>query len=177
MYVTKVGELLIPGKTTYPVGAVFEYTPSGPMLVIAFNNPTPQEIEAAKTGQVELALYETDPVIFILHRIKGLETWSDSPFSIRIYQNLEFDWSEEIQEGQGLGLFIVLIDSRTGIVKALRMVGTSTEFARELRAAILRQLERPFNGDEYDAKIDSIYRAFTSEELLTRSIAKHKIRS
>lgn len=34
--------------------------------------PTPGEIEAAKSGKLEMALYESKPVIFILVKIKGM---------------------------------------------------------------------------------------------------------
>jgi hypothetical protein len=176
MNITKVGELFVPGKTGYPESAVFEYSPSGPILIIALGNPTTQEIEAAKTGHVELALFEAEPVIFILHKIRGIESWSDSPFSIRLYENIDFDWSQEIEEDMGLGLIIVLVDANAGIVHALRMVGTSTQFARELRGAILRQLEQPFSRATYDTKIDEIYRKHSSEDMLYHATAQHKIK-
>lgn len=175
MRVTEVGKLFIPGKTKYQENVWFEYTASGPFLIFAFRKPRNMEIKAAKTGEVELALYEDGPVIFVLHKIEGLEDWSDCPFSIRLCKNIEFDWSEEIQEGQGLALTIVLIDADTGILLSLRVVGTSTEFAGELRAAILRQLEMPFSESQYDAKINEVYSRFNSTQLLSKAKAKHRI--
>jgi hypothetical protein len=174
MYITKVGELFIPGQTRYQENVWFEYTASGPFLIFAFQNPNPKEIQAAKTGKVELALYEDGPVLFILHRIDGLEDWSDCPFSVRLCKNVEFDWSEEIQEGYGLALNIVLIDADTGILLAQRVVGTSTEFAREIRGAILRQLEHPFDEHIYNKKIDQIYSQLSSQQILRRAKAKHR---
>lgn len=172
-YVTEVGKLFIPDKTRYTEGVYFEYAESGPYLIFALSNPTKDEIQAAKTGRVELALYEDPPLVFVLHRIRGLEQWSDSPFSIRLYQGRTLDWSEPIQEGQGLALTIALVDANTGILLALRMVGTSTEFARELRAAMLRQLEGSFSVEAYHRKIDEVYRKYSSEDLLAMAVAKH----
>jgi hypothetical protein len=88
MYITKVGELFIPNKTKYLEGVRFEYAESGPYLIFAFRNPSPKEIEAVRKGKVELALHETSSVLWILHRIEGLEQWSDCPFSIRLYDGM-----------------------------------------------------------------------------------------
>lgn len=65
MHITKVGELFIPGKTRYQEGVFFEYTESGPMLLFAFESPAEEEIMATRKGKVELALYESPPIIFI----------------------------------------------------------------------------------------------------------------
>lgn len=176
-YITKVGEQFIPGRTQYQEGVRFEYAESGPYLIFAFHNPSAKEIEAARKGRVDLALHETTPVLWLLHRIQGLERWSDCPFSIRIYDGMgqQFDWSEEIEEGQGLALSIVLVNADTGILLAQRLVGLSTKFSRELRAAILRQLERPFSKEEYAATINRIYANYSTQELLSWSTVKCKV--
>ena len=38
--IIEVGKKLFHDKTRYQEGAMFEYTEAGPMLVLAFNNPT-----------------------------------------------------------------------------------------------------------------------------------------
>ncbi|HZK18932.1 MAG TPA: hypothetical protein VFD15_06415 [Clostridia bacterium] len=171
MHILEVGKLLIPGKTRYNEGATFEYSELGPVLVFAFGNPAPEEIQAVKKGRVDLALYESPPVLFILHKIQGLEQWSDSPFSIRMYDNMGkvFDFGEPIRDGMGLVLHIVLVDADTGVLVAQRIIGTPTEFSRDIRAAILRQIEQPFSPESYHRKIDNIYRTFSTKELLRRA--------
>jgi hypothetical protein len=177
MYITKVGEQFIPGRSQYPQGVRFEYTESGPYLIFTFRNPSPKEIEAARKGKVELALHETAPVLWLLHRIEGLEQWSDCPFSIRIYDGTgrRFDWSEPIEEGQGLGLNIVLVEASTGILLVQRLVGLSTRFSRELRSTILRQLEQPFSKEDYAAEINRIYANYSTKTLLSWATVKCKI--
>ena len=127
-----VGEQLFPDRHNYPEGVLFEYTQTGPILIIAFRGPKPAEVQAAKTGKLEMALYESGPVLFVLVKIKGIGGWMDAPFSIRIYDNrgVIFDWSEPIGDGSGLAVHIVLVDAATGIVQAQRLIGTSTAFAR-----------------------------------------------
>jgi hypothetical protein len=174
MNITEIGKLFFPGRTHWREGVWFDYTAIGPVLVFAFKNPSDEEILATRKGQVELALYDDPPVLFILHRIEGLEDWSDCPFSVRLCKD-EIDLSLPIEEGKGLGLQIVLVESATGIVKALRLVGTSTEFARELRAAMVKQTIMPFSPDEYDRAIAEVYTMYTSDQLLKKAMARHTI--
>jgi len=174
MHVTEVGKLFISGKTSWPEGVWCEHTPTGPLLLFAYRNPSAKEIQAARTGKVELALYEDPPVLFILHRVEGLEGWADCPFSIRMYTE-PAPLPEQIPDGSGLGLHIALIDAGTGILKAQRLVGTSTEFARALCAAVQRQLEAPFSEVAYHKRINQVYQELTTEQLLARAIARHMI--
>ena len=165
-----VGQRLFPDRHNYPEGVLFEYTQTGPILIISFRDPKPAEVQAAKIGKLEMALYESGPVLFVLVKIKGIGGWMDAPFSVRIYdkKGITFDWSEPIDEGHGLALHIVLVDVATGIVRAQRLIGTSTAFARGLRAAIMRQYEAPFSVAEYSAAIDGVYRRFSSDDMAAR---------
>ncbi len=151
----EIGQRLYPGQGTYPEGIRFEYTQSGPILIIAFRNPKPVEIEAVRIGKLEMAMYESGSVIFVLVKIKGLGRWMDAPFSIRLYdeKGISFNCSEPIKEGRGLAIHIILVDAGTGVVKTQRLIGTSTEFARGLRAAIMKQYEAPFSREEYKVTI------------------------
>lgn len=177
LHVFEVGGLFIPGKTQYREAAVLEYTESGPLLLLAIIGPTAKEVEAVKAGKIELALYEREPVLWFLFKIHGFGPWSDAPFSIRLYdgRDRKFDWSEEIEDGMGLGLQIILVDAGTGIVKALRFIAMPTDFSREFRAAILRQLERPFSADEYNREISRIYANYSSDDLADRADIKCKL--
>jgi hypothetical protein len=170
MHVTKVGEQFISGKINWTEGAYFEYAESGPYLIFAFRNPSKKEIEGAREGKVELALYEAPPILWILHRVHGIEQWSDNPFNIRHYDGKgNFDWSEPIEEGKGIGLNIMLVEAGTGILLVQRLIGLSTKFSIELREAILRQLEQPFSLQNFNDIVKKTYSNFTSKELLQRA--------
>lgn len=171
MHRLEVGGLFFPNQTKIQEGAYLEYTESGPMLLLAVGNPSAKEVEAARGGPLRFALYETDVLLWFLYHIEGFGSWSDCPFSIRLYdgQGKRFDWSEEIVEGTGLALSIVLVDAHTGIVKTLRLVALPTVFSREFRVAILRQLERPFSAEAYYRHIDQTYRMYSTDALVQRA--------
>lgn len=177
LHAIEVGKPLQPGKTGYQEASWLDYTETGPILLMAVNNPTTKEIEAVRSGRIELALYERGPVLWFLYRIRGFGPWSDCPFSIRLYDGMRrmFDWSEEIEDGMGLGLQIVLIDAGTGIVKVLRLIGLETRFSRTFRAMILRQVERAFDKAAYYQEIDNVYANFSSDNLADRADIKCKI--
>jgi len=171
----EVGKPLFPGRR-WPEGVIFEYTESGPMLILAFNNPTPKEIECAKTGQIEMGYYEYKSVIFICVKIQGCGDWMDAPFSIRLYENKIFDWSDPVDDGKGLGIQIIMLDALTGIVKSIRLIGATTEFSRGLRKAIMRQYEQEFNEAEYHRQINEIYRNYSSSDLAKRASCLFRVR-
>ena len=174
--ITEVGKPF-PIKLSGVEGMRLEYDEAGPLLLISFRNPSAQEIEGAKTGKLEMAFYESSPIIFLVAKIAGMGGWMDAPFSIRIYDGKRsFDWSEEITEGHGLSLQIILIDINTNIIKAQRLIGASTQFSRGLRAAILRQLEQPFDHGSYQQKIDEVYKNFSSDDIAMRAECHFKIR-
>ena len=173
----EVGKPFIAGKTNFREASWLEYTETGPILLMSVANPTAKEIEAVRTGNAEFALYETNPVLWFLYKIRGFGPWSDCPFSIRLYddKNRKFDWSEGIGDGMGLGLQIILIDAGSGIVKVLRLIGLPTKFSRMFRAMILRQLEQPFDTGNYNREIEKVYARFSSDDLANRADIKCKM--
>lgn len=163
-----------PGRATTQEASWLEYTESGPVLLMAVNRPTEKEIEAVRSGRIEFALYETDSVFWFLYKIRGFGPWSDCPFSIRLYdgKGVKFDWSEEIEDGTGLALQIILIEAGTNIVKVLRLIALPTKFSREFRAMVLAQLERPFDVARYHQEIDKTYARLSSDDLAARADIK-----
>lgn len=160
-------------------GVLFEYTTSGPMLILSFPQPSKEEIEGVKTGKFEMGLYEKESCIFLSVKIQGCGGWMEAPFSIRKYDNqgIKFDWSEDIEEGKGVGLQLVLVDTNTNIIQSQRLIGTSTKFARRLREMILKQLEIPFSNVEYNKAIDDVYKNLSSDDIAKRAECMFRIRS
>ncbi len=159
-------------------GVVFEYTISGPILILSFTHPLKEEIEGVKIGKCEMGLYEKEPCIFISVKIQGCGGWMEAPFSIRKYDNqgIKFDWSEDIEEGKGLSLQVILVDTNTNIIKSQRLIGTSKKFARRLREMILKQLEKPFSNVEYNKAIDDVYKNLSSADIARRAECVFKIK-
>ncbi|TEB13337.1 hypothetical protein [Pelotomaculum propionicicum] len=167
----EVGKLFAEEITSYPETVKFDFTQSGPVLLVFFAGPTPKEIESVKSGRFEAGFYAKDDVIFFLARFAGLN-WMDAPYTAHLSEPFEF---LEMGEGQGFGLHIFLVDARTGIIKAMRLIGLSAGFSRKLKTAIEDQKKRPFNKDVYDHQIKFVFSNFTTMELVQRADARCRI--
>lgn len=160
----EVGQLFEPGRTRYDEGVKFEFTQSGPILLIFFDRPTEKEIEAIRAGKFQTKFYEHDNVIFMLFKFGSLN-WIDAPYSVHLSPPFEF--AEELdQDNLGFGLQIFLIDAATGILKVMRYIGLGHDFSIQLREAILQQKEQPFNQNAYNLKVNEIYRRYTTDQLV-----------
>jgi hypothetical protein len=60
---------------------------------------------------------------------------------------------------------MILIESRNGIIKALRAMSYSPEFTRTFHRAIADQIALPYDQVEHERKVESITRQFTTDEL------------
>jgi len=168
----EVGQLLQEGKTKYQEGVIFDFQQAGPLLYLFFNSPTETEIESIKKGEFEIGFYQKDEVIFIMAKFQGMP-WMDAPYSVHLSQPFEF---QEITEGKGFGLTTLLVDANTGILKAIRYSGLSTEFSRKLRIAIENQKNISWDERSYNQKIDMIYDNYSTDDLVRRADAICKVK-
>ncbi len=156
-------------------GVSFLYTESGPLLIIAFDRPNPKEIASIQTGDIQMALYTTESIIFVLSKFDALH-WIDAPYYVRLHDNLTLNWSEQIAEDHGIGLQIILIDAGSKIIKAQRYIGCSTKFSLELRNEIEKQYASTMTREEYLKKVNGIYSRLSTDDMVRRSTSLFKIR-
>lgn len=175
MYKLEVGKPYIEGKTRWPDASQFVYDRCGLMLSIFAGHLKESEIEAVRKGQVELAIYENQPAVFLLYRIKGFGPWSDVPYSIHLVSpENRPDIKPLIIEGQKLLMTIILVDADTGIIKALRAVSTSTAFTVALNQAVMRQAKQTFSQTEYNRHVNSLYARYSSDQMAVMAEGKHR---
>jgi len=159
----EVGKLFESGKTRYTEGIKFEFTSSGPVLLIYFESPTDKEINSISKGKFRIGFYDIENIIFMLAKFEDI-SWMDAPYNIHLSQ--PFSFSEQLeQEDLGFGLQIFLIDAATGILKAIRLVGLGHKFSIKLRDTILKQKEMPFDNQSYIAKLNDLYKRYTPDQL------------
>lgn len=157
----EVGKLFEEGITRYNEEAKFEFTQSGPALLIFFKTPTEKEIESIRADNIKIGFTEISEIIFMLYKFEGIP-WIDAPYSIHLSGNIE---PQKVEEGTGYGLQIFLIDADTGILKVMRLIGMGTEWSRRFREAILRQKNIPFDHEIYNLKIENIYKELSPKDI------------
>lgn len=152
-----IGELFTPERTSWPDNRFeFRYFDGNYLLQICEASPSAQSLQAFQTGKVHVGLHFEQGVIFFLFRIEGTWAWSDQAFSIHLVGE------EDRGPGERSGMFfvplsLVLVDSNTGRVAALRVVTLSPRFAKALQSFIERQRVAPFSREAHNATIQAVY--------------------
>lgn len=103
-------------------------------------------------------------LLFFLFKIEGFLDWSDLAFTIHLAQD------EKIEDNEGyLAFNLVLVESSTSIIKALRMVTVSPTFRSVIAKAVEQQNKEPFNVIEYYKSIKMIYDTYPEVVLMLKN--------
>lgn len=138
-------------------------------LVANYASPKPAEIDHYREEKpFEIRFCVLNGVLFFLFRAEG-EPWQDAPFSPHLATNKDY---EEIEDGMGYSLILMLTDAPRGTIKAMRMIGLGTKFSRKLRSEIMGLLEKPFDVDQHDKAVASIYTRYSTKDLLKFTTAE-----
>lgn len=136
---------------------------SGAELLVCFGSPTEKEVQEIKEGPAQFGMFTRSNIIFILAKF-GSMAWMDAPFHVGLAKNLTR--LQDVEQGTGYGCTIIFVDSNTGIIKALRYVGLSTEFSKRLKYNIEEQMTDKFDETTYDAKLAGIMRTHTTKDMV-----------
>ncbi len=151
-------------------GIEFRYYPGRPALFLRYRAPSLAEIRSVSAGACEFALVVEGAAVFLLCRFAPAIPWSDAPFSLFLADEEERGAIlAAARAGRGWRdlLRVVLMDSRTTVVAALRAVSFSAPFTRALADAVLAQAGRPWSGRAaYDAQIEALYARYATPALL-----------
>ncbi len=156
------------------VGKAFEHGMPDESMSIVLNNGTPmltfnfslseKNIAAFLRGISSFGLFTDKDLLFFLFKIEGFLDWSDLAFTIHLAQD------ETIEDNRGyLPVYLVLVESSTSIIKALRMVTISPTFRSVLARAIEQQNNQPFNLIEYYKNIQVIYDSYPEVVAMLRN--------
>lgn len=145
----------------------FDIDDSGATMLVFFKNPTSDEIEQFKSGKdFEIRFTEMYGVIMITVRV-GTLNWMDAPYTPHLSKNLTT--FQIPSEGQGLGLTLFLIDSVSGEIKHIKLLGLSEHFTRRLFGLIIEQKQKDFNITEYNNALNRIFSAYQTNQIVKLS--------
>lgn len=169
-----VGQV-ISGFIGKPEAPVFDVTDTGATMVVLFNKPKESEIEQFRqNNKFEIRFTELYGVIMITVKIGDLE-WMDMPYSPHLSKNLTK--ISIPSDGLGLSLFLMLVDTSTGMIKNMRLIGLSENFSKKFLGAVMEQKMKPFDRYVYDATISKIYSSYSTKEIVKISKEYYKINS
>jgi hypothetical protein len=149
------------------VGSIFEHdipdegmcimlVNSMPMLVFNYSL-TAGNIDSFQKGEVSFGLFFEQNILFFLFRIDNFLDWSDLAFTIHLSGEKSIE-----DNGAYLPFNLVLVDSATHIIKALRVVTVSPTFRGLLSKIIHQQGGKHFDTIQYYQDIGNIYETYPS---------------
>ncbi len=176
MHRLEVGKPYLAGRTSLPEGVQYNFRSGQHELLMWLRNPSKREVESIRSGEAEFALAVHRSVIFFLYRFGESLPWSDAPYSFHLVPAGQRELPQRLATPETRVLLqVVLVDARSTIVRALRVVSLSPEFSRALHREIAGQVAAPWNPKSYDADLDAAYRRWRSaESMLSAAVARMK---
>lgn len=166
MFKYEVGQAVDSFKN-HSEGVQFDISDDGATMLVFFESPTTEEIEQFKSGKAfEIRFTELYGVIMITVKIGNLN-WMDAPYTPHLSPNLTR--FQIPNEGQGLGLTLILIDAVTGEVKNLRFLGLSERFTRQLFGTVMEQKMKDFDKIKYNNDIKRIFSSYQTNQIVKLS--------
>ena len=156
-----------------PESVYFDADDAEYFLIYNFNNPTEKEIAAVQQeNPFEIRYAVVGDIIWILSKVGNL-AWTDAPYVPQLSKNATFVHPEE---GEGTPMFLLLTDSQTGIIKAIRFIGLGTDFSRSLLSEIEFVGAKPFDPATHYDKVNQIMQRYTTRDLLKFSVKRWVIK-
>lgn len=162
-----------PGSLPAYEGCVFDMTDGGAEIRMYYDSPTEKEVEDVTRGEKHVALTVYRGLIFFLIKF-GSGKWCDMPYSAHLSPRLTV--LQRPAEGQGYGAQVIMVDRKTGITRALVLLGLPNRLSNALHDAIAEQrCGRHVTKAEHDAATMDIYRSHTTEALLRMALVAQRV--
>lgn len=145
-------------------GVQFDIVDVCAILRVFYYDPTPWEQFELQFSEVfEMKAIELKDALYLLFKIGSLN-WMDAPFNIHLCKN--WDDKDTYKEMEEIDLLIQLVDCRTGTVKLLRSIELKGNIIKQIKKAIERQLQLPFEQKTYDANIAECYKKYSTNQMV-----------
>ena len=132
-----------------------------PLMIFNFD-VSDTDISNFLNGQVSFGLFSDQDMIFFLFKIENFMEWSDLAFTI----HLAGDETIEVHDSY-LMFNLVLIESETKIVKAIRAITVTPDFRAKIAEAIKQQALIKFETINYYKGIGEMYDKYpTASDML-----------
>lgn len=155
-----------PGKIMSE-GTRLEYDESWFTLYYFLPGITHVEQESFRKGKYKFALTEKSDILFFLSEFKPGINLSDTPFHFGFYQDERINYlPKQVEEDEGLSLTIIAVDSKSLILKAIRLIGLSTEFSNQLIDICVKQSHEKVIETEYYSKLLAVQHNYQANDLL-----------
>lgn len=165
------------GAIAHADGVYFNADGAGYTLLSFFDKPDEEEIRSLSAGAPFEIRFEVFRQVLVLTIKAGTLEVMDAYFAPQLAPNVSVLIRPQEGGTEGSALTSILVDRRSGIVKALRVIGLGNRFSCDLYDTIQEQLQRPFSTGDYFGKIDQIQMTYSSDQLFKLSTKRFKVRN
>jgi len=154
-------------------GVSFGFNEAGAIMIIFFDNPTPDEIDQFKSGKrFEMRMIVLSGIIMITVKIGDLN-WMDSPYTP--HSNKDKAVFKDIIDGTGYALTLMLVNGQNGKIEHLRMIGMSEKFSRSFKKIAEDNLSNDFDINTYNLNLNLILSKYQTKDIVKMSTDYFKI--
>lgn len=140
-------------------------------LYIFLHDLSKEEAQIFKKGKYKFALTEEQGILFFMIEFKGAIDISGAPFHFGLYKDKRInDLPKVLNEGEGIELTVIVVDSNSGIVHALRCIGLTHNFSKKLIEICIEQSKGIINRDLYRERLIYTQMKYTADDLYKKSI-------
>lgn len=162
------------GDTRGKEGFFVEYSEDKMLyMVVCFPDMTEKERLAITQGDGRIGVFMYDNVIYLIGKFNGLD--GDSAYNVHKYKDISKIDIDMPEEGEGIAFHIFAVDSRTNILKGMRMCGMGNRWTRALKKAIELQKEKPMGMEEFCGKVAIAHQRWTSKEMMKLADATYRL--
>ena len=151
-------------------GGMFQIDANGTMFILQLSKTDIIAAEAFRTGQMELALYEEDGILFFLYQMDGIFSagWGDAPLALHLLKPEQLPVLAKMKDP---AIHLYLVDTRLHVLIAMRTVQLNEKFFAVLRRHTQQQLEHPFPPAEYMQRVQAIWQRLSSAQMRKKAAA------
>ena len=154
-------------------GAIFNYDKNVSMITILLSHIQGYEIKAVKKAPITFYLNKLANVIFLSLDV-GRALMFDCPYSVHRVNPDERQIPNDPGPGMGLPVTVVLVDSETAIIRAVRVTTFSRQLTLLFAKLVMQQMEEPYDCDFYEADLREIENRYSPEEMRHIALITYK---
>lgn len=155
-------------------GGLFQVDVNGAMFILQLIKSDVVAVEAFRTGEMELALYEDAGVLFLLYQVLGIfkEGWGDAPLS---FGGLSKEQMPSEQSLAAETMHLYLVDARLSLLLAQREEKMPASFAALLRRHALAAKDTPLAPAAFAARVQEIWQRMSPAAMREKAAVVWKI--
>ena len=155
-------------------GGLFQVDANGAMFILQLAKSDIIAIEAFRTGEMELALYETEGVLFLLYRIPGIfkDGWGDAPLSLALVKEELMPDEESLADPT---IHLYLVDTKLKLLLAQRTARVPEAFADIIRQNVRAQKSAPLSMLAFQKKVAAVWAKKSPADLRAAASASHTL--